>query len=255
MEEKGYIEIRVENIDNSYSPNEVDISDIRNLISDIENFIYPTKEDKKSRPHISYDIQPGSAKHLFNLPISAVIMFNGLTQEINRRNSIDFLDYKRQEIISKFQKIASTKGLTFEFNSSMQQNSNLIISSLTDFVMTAPKFIESEFYLYGEIYQEGGKTPNINITSPEYGNLTIAATKEQIKEGDKKTYKMYGVKVRGKKSLEDGKLSDLKLVEFITYEPTFNRSLLDKMIQKASLNLSKIKDVDKWINDLKTDGI
>ena len=255
MEEKGYIEIRIENVQNTYTPQDVDITEIRNLISDIENFIYPTKEEKKSRPHISYDIQPGSAKHLFNLPITAVIMFNGLTQEIQKRNSIDFLDYKRQEIISKFQKIAITKGLIFEFNSSMQQTSNLIISNSTDFVMTSPKFFESEFYLYGEIYQEGGKTPNINITSPAYGNLTIAATKDQIKEGDKKTYKMYGVKVKGKKSLEDGRLYDLKLVDFLTYEPKLNRSLLDKMIQRASENLNKIQDVDQWISDLKTDGI
>lgn len=73
--------------------------------------------------------------------------------------------------------------------------------------------------------------------------------------GEKKTYKPYGIKVRGKKSFEDDKLSDLELIEFIQYNPIFNRSLLEKVIEKASVNLSKITNVDTWIDDLKTDGI
>lgn len=66
--------------------------------------------------------------------------------------------------------------------------------------MIAPKFYESEFYLYGEIYQEGGKNPNIHISTSKFGNITISATKEQILNGEKKTYKPYGVKVKGKKA-------------------------------------------------------
>ena len=121
--------------------------------------------------------------------------------------------------------------------------------------MVSPQFYISEFYLYGEIYQEGGKNPNIHISTSKFGNLTISATKEQILNGDKKTYKPYGIKVAGKKNLSDGKFSDLKLVEFISYLPVFDRRLLDKVIERASYNLSKIKNVDNWIEDLKADSI
>jgi hypothetical protein len=121
--------------------------------------------------------------------------------------------------------------------------------------MIAPTFYESEFYLYGEIYQEGGKNPNLHISTNKYGNLTISATKEQIMGGEKKTYKVYGIKVRGKKSFENDKLSDLELIEFIEYKPVFNKSLLERVIERASVNLSKIKNVDSWIDDLKTEGI
>jgi hypothetical protein len=120
--------------------------------------------------------------------------------------------------------------------------------------MIAPTFYESEFYLYGEIYQEGGKTPNLHISTKKYGNLTVSATKEQIMDGEKKTYKPYGIKVRGKKSFEDDNLTDLELVEFIQYKPVFNKSLLDKVIEKASVNLSKITNVDAWLDDIKTEG-
>lgn len=255
MEEQGYIEIRVDNINNSLTPKDIDINEIKNVISDIETFLYPSREEKKLRPQISYDIESGSAKHKFYLPISAVILFNGLTTEINKRKSLDFLDYKRQEVIDKFQKKAIKEGYTIEFNNSLSKESSLIIDINTNYDMIVPQFYESEFYLYGEIYQEGGKNPNIHISTSKFGNLTISATKEQILDGEKKTYRPFGIKVRGRKNLSDGKFSDLKLIEFINYRPIFDKSLLEKVIERASVNLSKIKNLDSWIDGLKTDGI
>lgn len=255
MEEQGFIEISVDNFAQTLTPKDVDINEVRIVISDIETFLYPTRDEKKLRPQISYDIESGSAKHKFFLPISAVILFNGLTSEINKRKSLDFLDYRRQEIIDKFQQKALKEGFKIEFKSSLAKEPLLIIDSQTSYNMISPQFYNSEFYLYGEIYQEGGKNPNIHISTSKFGNLTISATKEQILDGDKKTYKPYGIKVSGKKNLSDGKFSDLKLVEFISYLPVFDRSLLDKVIERASYNLSKIKNVDNWIESLKTDSV
>ncbi|MGM0634758.1 MAG: hypothetical protein ACQESK_01735 [Bacteroidota bacterium] len=255
MEEQGYIEIRVTNRDNSLSPKDVDINEIKDFISDVETFLYPNRKEKRNRPHISYDIDEGSAKHKFFLPITAVILFNGLTSEINNRSNLDFLDYKRQSIIDKFQKRALKEGYKIEFNNSMSNKPTLIIDETTNYEMIAPTYFESEFYLYGEIYQEGGKNPNLHISTNKYGNITVSATKEQIMNGEKKTYKPYGIKVRGKKNLEDNSLSDLVLLEFIQYKPVFNKSLLDKVIVKASENLNKITNVDTWLNDIKAEGV
>lgn len=255
MEEQGYIELRVTNKDNTLSPKDIDINEVKDFISDVESFLYPNRKEKQSRPHISYDIEKGSAKHKFFLPITAVILFNGLTREIKNRDNLDFLDYKRQFIIDKFQKKAFKEGYIIEFNNSISKESSLVIDYTTNFEMIAPTFYESEFYIYGEIYQEGGKNPNLHISTNKYGNLTISATKEQIMNGEKKTYKAYGIKVKGKKSFKDNKLSDLELIEFIQYKPIFNKSLLEKVIERASVNLSKISNVDSWIDSLKTDGI
>lgn len=255
MEEQGYIELRVTNKGNTLSPNDIDINEVKDFISSVETFLYPNQAEKKNRPHISYNIESGSVKHKFLLPITAVILFNGLANEIKTRNSLDFLDYKRQSIIDKFQKKASKVGYIIEFNSSLTNEPTLIIDYTTNFEMIAPLFYESEFYLYGEIYQEGGKSPNIHISTRKHGNLTVSATKEQIMDGEKKTYKPYGIKVRGKKSFQDDTLTDLELIEYIPYKPVFNKSLLNKVIDKASVNLSKIANVDTWLDDIKTEGI
>jgi hypothetical protein len=255
MEEQGYIEIRVTNKDNTLSPKDIDINELKEIISDVESFLFPNRKEKQNRPHISFDIEDGSVKHKFFLPVTAVILFNGLTSEIKNRNNLDFLDYKRQSIIDKFQKKAVKEGHIIEFNSSISKESSLIIDYTSNFEMMTPAFHESEFYLYGEIYQEGGKNPNLHINTKEYGNLTISATKEQIMDGEKKTYKPYGIKVRGKKSFDDNSLTDLELIEFIQYKPVFNKSHLKKVIEKASVNLSKITNVDAWLDDIKAEGI
>lgn len=255
MEEQGYIEVRVTNRDNSLKPKDVDINEIKDFISDVEIFLYPNRKEKQNRPHISYNLEEGSAKHKFYLPITAVILFNGLISEIKTRNTIDFLDHKRQSIIDKFQKKATNEGYRLELKNSISQETYLLIDESTHFEMITPNFMESEFYLYGEIYQEGGKNPNLHIATKKYGNLTVSATKEQIMKGEKKTYKPYGIKVRGKKSFEDQKLTDLVLLDFVQYKPDFNQELLDKVIDKASKNLSKITDVDVWLNDIKAENI
>ncbi len=255
MEEQGYIELRVTNKDNTLSPKDVDINEVKSFISDVESFLYPDRKEKQNRPHISYDIEEGSVKHKFFLPITAVILFNGLTSEIKNRNNLDFLDYKRQSIIDKFQRKAVKEGYILEFNNSISKESSLVIDYTTNFEMTALTFYESEFYLYGEIYQEGGKNPNLHISTKKHGNLTIAATKDQIMGGEKNTYKPYGIKVRGKKSFEDDSLTDLELVEFIQYIPVFDKFLLEKVIEKASANLSKITNVDAWLDDIRAEGI
>lgn len=255
MEEQGYIELKVTDKDNTLSPKDIDINEVKEFISYVESFLYPNRKEKQNRPHMSYDIEEGSIKHKFFLPITAVILFNGLTSEIKNRNNLDFLDYKRQSIIDKFQKKVIKKGYIIEFNNSLSKESSLIIDYTTNFEKIAPNFHESEFYLYGEIYQEGGKSPNLHISTKKYGNLSISTTKEQIMDGEKKTYKPYGLKVSGKKSLEDDSLTDLKLIEFIQYKPIFNKSLLEKAIEKASVNLSKITNIDAWLDGIKAERI
>lgn len=135
MEENGYIEVKIEGkIGNKpIKPTDIDIAEIKEIISDVENFLYPGRSEKSDRPHISYKIEEGSAKHLFYLPISAVLLFNGLSGEISSRETIDFLDYKRAEIIEKFQRKAKEKNIVITFSNSSYDAKVLKIPSCAKF--------------------------------------------------------------------------------------------------------------------------
>jgi hypothetical protein len=256
MEEKGYIEVKIEgNVGiKPLKPEDVDIAEIKDIISDVESFLYPGRAEKAERPHISYKIEDGSVKHFFHLPISAVLLFNGLTGEIASRNTIDFLDFKRAEIIDKFQKKALEKNFEITFTNSLSEAKTLIINKDTKYFNVAANFIETELILYGKINAEGGVNPNFHIETKEYGRLTVSATVDQLLEGEKRLYKFYGIRVSGKQSLLDGKPDDLKLLNYIEYNPVFNRTELDLLIERATPNLSKITDVDAWLNQLRAGG-
>lgn len=253
MEEQGYIEIKIDGIlgGKPIRPIDIDIADIKEIISDVETFLYPSRGEKAERPHISYRLEDGSARNLFYLPISAVLLFNGLSGEINNRGNIDFLDSKRAEIIDKFQRKAKEKNLEISFYSSSGTNPILKINNETDFFKIAATHIETEFILYGKVNEEGGNNPNFHLLTKEFGKLVISATEQQLLEGEKRLFKVYGVRVRGKQNLSDGKPFDLKLIDYITYNPNYNEHKLDLLIQRASLTWNVIPDVDSWLNEIR----
>jgi hypothetical protein len=253
VEEKGFIEIKIEGkIGNQpIRPADIDISEIKEMINDVESFLYPTRNEKADRPQISYKIEEGSARHLFSLPISAVLLFNGLTGEIANRGTVDFLDYKRAEIIEKFQRKAKERDFEITFSSSISDAKTLKITKNTLYYNVTADYIDTELTLYGKINNEGGNNPNFHILTKEYGRLTVEATEQQLIEGEKRLYKVYGVRAKGKQNLIDGKPYDLKLLEYIEYNPVFDKTELDILIERASKNWDTVPDVDMWLSQVR----
>ncbi len=254
MEEQGCIEIKIEGTISGKPilPLDVDISEIKEMISDIETFLYPNRNEKTNRPHISYKLEEGSARHLFFLPITAVLSFNGIINEIAKRNSIEFLDNKRALVIEKFQRISKEKSWVFTLTNSANSNDKLEINKTTNFFKAKSDWVETELYLYGEIYTEGGlASPNIHITSKEFGKLTVESTKEQLKSGENRLYKIHGLRVIAKQNLTDSKLHDIKLIDFIEYNPIFDKSELDILIKRTAGQWNDVKNVDDWISQIR----
>jgi hypothetical protein len=253
VEEQGYIEVKIDgSIGNKpLKPIDIDISEIKEIINDVETFLYPTRGEKAERPHISYKLEEGSARNLFYLPISGVLLFTGLTGEINIRGNIDFLDNKRAEIIDKFQRKAKERNLEISFYSSSNTKPILKINQETKFFKVAATFIETEFVLYGKVNEEGGNNPNFHLLTKEYGKLVISATEQQLLEGEKRLFKVYGVRVKGKQNLTDGKPFDLKLIDYITYNPNYNENKLDLLIERASTIWNTVPNVDSWLNEIR----
>jgi len=253
VEEQGYIEVKIDGLvgNKPLRPIDLDIAEIKELISDVETFLYPTRGEKAERPHISYKLEEGSARHMFFLPISGVLLFNGLSNEISSRGNIDFLDNKRADIIDKFQKKARDKNYQITFFSSTNSNDLLKIDKQTRFFKINADFIETEFVLYGKINEEGGNNPNFHLLTKEYGKLIISATEEQLKEGEKRLYNVYGIRAKGKQSLSDNKPFDLKLIDYITYSPEFDKNKLNMLIKRASLNWNTVDNVDLWLQNIR----
>ena len=251
----GYISITIQGKtpEGNLNPRDIDISETKELLSDVETLLFPTRPDKDQRPKVSYEVQEGSVRNVFHIAVSNVIMFTALMSEVGKQGNLEILDYRAAKVIDKWQKRAYNSGREYYISSSNTDgNAFLVITKQTQFVSAQTIWVDTSLYLYGKIFEEGGlNNINLHIVSDRYGNLPVKATKEQLTSGENKLYKVYGLWVKGKQNIKTGELSELELIDFLTHQPKYEDIALQMLIDKATPNWKNIPDKDSWLNDIR----
>lgn len=237
------------------SPELFDISDIKSMMDDFENMLFPGS--KKDRPHISYKIDGGSVKNIFSTSRQEVVGFNALLADVEKQETIDILEHKSALAFEHLQKNSDETNLTYEITTSLSEDSApFVISPKTAWKRTEETWIDAEFYVYGEITDAGGKNnSNIHVDTKEYGVLTISTDKPTLKEKEENMlYRTYGVRVKGKQHLQSGEMDtkSLKLIELIDIQKKYDEDYLDSLIEQATPRWQGI-DADKWLGELRGD--
>ena len=78
--DKNEISLRIigKNGDEPLSPANFDIGQIRFLLDEVENLLYPDKKKRKDRPVISYEMKEGSVINIFRTSLQNVLMFSSM---------------------------------------------------------------------------------------------------------------------------------------------------------------------------------
>ena len=255
MEQTGYISIIItgKTADGNLNPKDIDIDETKELLTDVETLLFPSKSEKSERPKVTYEVQEGSVKNMFYIPLAKVIMFSALMAEVGKQGSVDLLDPKAAIIIDKWQRKAQSTGRQYAIHSSIAEDTSLItINQESQFISPQSDWVDTSLYLYGEIYEEGGLSNiNLHILTDRYGKLFVKASKEQLTAGDNKLFKIYGLWVKGKQNISNGQLKDLELIDYLKYQPEYEELALQKLIKKASTNWKSIKNKDAWLTDVR----
>ena len=255
MEQTGYISIIItgKTADGNLNPKDIDIDETKELLSDVETLLFPSKSEKNERPKVTYEVQEGSVKNLFYIPLAKVIMFSALMTEVGKQGSVDLLDSKAAVIIDKWQRNAQATGRQYAIHSSIAEDTSLItINQESQFISPQSDWVDTSLYLYGEIYEEGGLSNiNLHILTDRYGKLFVKASKEQLTAGDNKLFKVYGLWVKGKQNIGSGQLKDLELIDYLKYQPEYEELALQKLIKKASASWKSVKNKDEWLADVR----
>jgi hypothetical protein len=256
MDKFGHIEIRIlGNKGNlKLSPDNYDVKEIISMLQNIEDLLYPT--NKKDRPLITYDLQEGSVKHIFKTSIQAIIGFSAILTQIQKSNSIDFLELRTAQAIENIQNFSYQKNYDFEIKSSVDNETVLNINPSSQFLRTENIWVEAELYFYGTLTNAGGKSSiNIHLDTDEFGSLTIDTDKDFLMEQEENLlYKKYGIRALGKQNVETGEIDKktLKLVELIDFAPKYDDAYLNTLIKKAKGNWKGINP-DEWLNEMRGD--
>lgn len=252
--EQSFIDITVtgktENGD--LRPIDIDITETKELLTDAETLLFPAKSERDERPKVSYSVQEGSVKNLFFVPVANVIMFSALMTEVGSRGTTELLQPKAVAVLDKWQKKAYNTGREYLISSSVNSTPFIRINRDTKFIAPQTEWINTSLYLYGEIFEEGGlSSSNLHILTDRYGRLTVDASREQLTSGSNKLYNVYGLWVKGKQNIESGNLKDLQLIDFLTYNQSYDEVVLNQLIDKASASWAAIKNKDNWLQDVR----
>lgn len=255
MEQTGYISIIIsgKTSGGDINPKDIDIAETKEILTDVETLLFPSKAEKDERPKVAYEVKDGSVKNIFYIPIAKAIMFSALMAEVGVQGSIEILDPKAASILDKWQRKSYTTGREYKINSSVSGDTSLIIiNNQSQFISPQTDWADTSLYLYGKIYEEGGLSKvNLHIITDRHGKLPVKATEDQLTSGENKLFKIYGLWVKGKQNLATGQLKDLELIDYLKYQPEYDEIALQKLIKKASVNWSTIKNKDAWLAEVR----
>ena len=241
--DKNEISLRIigKNGDEPLSPTNFDIGQIRFLLDEVENLLYPDKKKRKDRPVISYEMKEGSVINIFRTSLQNVLMFSSMLGAVEQNSgSIDKLEVNSAQALENLQAFALRHNYDIEIGTSDKPRRVFKISPLTHYVRR----------------DAGGKDKaNIHLDTKNAGTLTIRTNKEYLADyKGNPLYKKFGVRVRAKKNILTGDIdkSTLTLIELLDYQPRYDEDYLKSLITKATPKWKGV-NADEWLANIRGD--
>lgn len=241
--------------DDTLSPANFDIAQIRFLLDEVENLLYPDKKNRKDRPTISYQMKEGSVLNVFRTSMQNVLMLSAMLGVIERENgSIDRLEINSAQAIENLQDFALRNGYELEITTSDNLARQFRITPHTRYQRRANVMVDAECYFYGMLTDAGGKNKAaIQLDTKSHGLLSIRADKAYLADyAGNPLYRNFGAQVRARKNLLTGEIdkSSLVLVKLLDYQPKYDEAYMRTLITKASPKWSGV-DVDTWLSEVR----
>jgi len=256
METTGNIEVHIESgiKEVKITPSNYDIREIDQVIRSMDVLL---SDEKHHRPEVTYELQPGSVKHIFRTAKDKVAEFSGLLALIISSNSLEELSPSKAEIFSELQNVARKKNYKIGLTSSFAPDKTLFITKDTNFSKRKNVWYETPMYFYGKLLDAGGKVnSNIHLDTEDYGYITIRTSREVISQiKGNPLYREFAVLVNAKQDAITGEIdmNSFELVEFIDYTRKFDKEYIDNLIEKASDSWKGV-DADEYLCSIRGRG-
>lgn len=215
-----------------------------------------------SRPdlgEVKTSIKKGSLAVVIENPTGILDDAFGDYETVQRSNSLDMLDPVRAKVIEHWQVEArDNEDRVYElFKGEVKTDVSLLtISGDTDYVAKKEPWVEVELYLYGKIYDLGGKNkPNVHIELENGKSIKIGA-QASILIGDKENrlYKDQLVRIKAKRNIATQELKDERLISFEHYSSVFDEDEFEKIAKKAKVAWQSVTNATEWVENLRGSG-
>ena len=203
-------------------------------------------------------VKPGSFA-LTVPPETAIISAVSDYRIVKNTGRLDGINPVRARVLADLQeKARKNADLVYTItDSSDGPNANrtsIIISSDSDYKTTIEdQWIQTEAYLYGKVYDLGGKNKsNVHIELENGGTIKLDATTELLAEDtESRVYKNQLVRVRAERNLRTGNLRNEHLVSFENYSPRHDEDEFQKIVAQTREAWSDVPDIVVWVQELR----
>lgn len=182
-------------------------------------------------------------------------------QLLQKSGDLSKLDPLRADVIEEWQRLAKVDGKNRTYKLLAGDKSlgitSFTISSKTNYTSRKEIWVNVDLYLYGRVYDIGGKNkPNVHIELENGKSIKIDA-RASFLAGDKENriYKDQLVRIKAKRNILTHELRDEQLVSFEYYNPEFNEEEFDRISRKAKVAWKSIKSASDWVENLRGNDV
>ena len=174
---------------------------------------------------------------------------------LEREDSLGEIDPKRAEIIQKWQERARrSDSLAYGINSPGEILKPLTIARTTNYREgdTTP-WVEVEKYLFGRIVDMGGvHRANVHLALEGGGTVIVGSSEEFLRnQKDNRLYHRGLLRVKAKQNVRTGKLREVRLLDFVPYDPAADDEGLERFIEQGTRAWADVPDAAGWVRELR----
>lgn len=128
------------------------------------------------------------------------------------------------------------------------------ITSSSDYRITAQdQWVDTEAYLYGKVYDMGGKSrSNVHLTLSNGNSIKLSADESALAEdSENRLYKDQLVRIKAQRNLRTKQLRNERLVAFEHYEPHFDEAEFSKLAAKTRQAWRDVPNIVSWVEEIR----
>lgn len=229
------------------SPENVSLVDLRQMADDFGKFIKGS--DDVNLKEVSVSVQEGCISLSLNNYIDTPTLQQDYSILVNNPNGVVDIDPVRAAVISNLQ--ALSRGSKDRRYVISYKGQTLTIGDSSDYKINEPAYVDIEDYIYGELYDMGGQTPNIHLVAEDGQKITVPAEKELLMNAGDRLYRKQLVHISAKEDLKTGERKDYSLLSFENYNPHWDEQEFEDLVDFYTPKLSSFTSPMAVVNAMR----
>lgn len=173
----------------------------------------------------------------------------GDLDRLDQEDSLQDIDRLRATVVRQWQDAARSRP-SRSYAIARDGNNAITVSSRSAFRDSSKsRWIRSERYLRGALFESGGKeAPNVHLQLADGKTLVIKASRDQLRDDkENRLYHQVLARVDVEQNLDTGELRDARLIRFEDYHPAFDPDAFAAFVDEGGKAWRDVGDPVEWV--------